>query len=105
MSTPSNTSDIFVSSEAIENINGNIDSLFADGGYDSKSSYQLTHPKTKIIIPPRKSAVKDSQIHQRNQSIDYINEHTKSKWKREYNYHQRALVDNLFIRWKRYCPN
>ena len=78
----------------------NIETLFADGGYDSKSSYELTHPDTKVIIPPRKNAVKDSQTHQRNESIDYINEHTKSRWKREYNYHQRALVENLFSRWK-----
>ena len=99
-STKSKVSDISVLSEAIENVDVKFDSLFADGGYDSKSSYNIAHPETKIIIPPRCNAVTDNNTHQRNQAIDYINKHSKSRWKREYNYHQRALVENLFSRWK-----
>lgn len=30
----------------------------------------------------------------------YIREHRKARWKREFNYHQRAPVENLFSRWK-----
>jgi len=99
-STPSNTSDISILPEAIKTVNRKFHTLFADGGYDSKSSYQLNHPYTKVIIPPRKNAIQDNHTHQRNKSIRYINEHTKSRWKREFNYHQRALIENTFSRWK-----
>ena len=77
-------------------MNVKFDTLFADGSYDSRSSYELTDPDTKVVIAPRRSAVTDKHTHQRNNSINYINEHRKSRWKRKYSYHQRALVENLF---------
>lgn len=33
-------------------------------------------------------------------AIKYIGEHRKSRWKREFDYHQRAQVENLFNRGK-----
>ena len=99
-STTSIMSDISVLPEAINNVTGKIDTLFADGGYDSRSSYLLSKPETKVVIPPRRNAVTDKHTHQRNKAIYYINEHRKSRWKREYNYHQWALVENLFRLWK-----
>ena len=87
-------------SETIDDVDVKFDTLFADGGYDSKSSYKLTHPDTKVVIPPRSNAVTDKHTHQRNEAIKYISEHSKSRWKREHNYHQRALVENFFGRWK-----
>jgi len=77
-----------------------IDTLFADGSYDSRSSYLLPHSDTKVVIPPRRNAVTDKYTKQRNEAISYIGEHRKSRWKREHDYHQRALVENLFSRWK-----
>jgi hypothetical protein len=58
------------------------------------------HSDTKVVIPPRRNAVADKKTHQRNKAIKYIGEHRKSKWKRELDYHQRALVENFFSRWK-----
>ena len=81
-------SDISVLLEAINNVTGKIDTLFADGGYNSRSSSLLSEPETKVVIPPRRNAVTDKHTHQRNKAIYYINEHRKSRWKREYNYHQ-----------------
>lgn len=99
-STQSNVSAISVLSEALNEVECEIHALLADGGYDSKNSYKLTHPETKVIIPPRSNAVKDNKTHQRNQSIEYIKKHSKARWKREYGYHMRALVENVFSRWK-----
>lgn len=99
-STKSKVSDISVLSEAIENVGGKFKILLADGGYDSRSSYQITYPQTKVVIPPRNNAVKDGRTFQRDKAIDYISKHSKSRWKREFNYHQRALVENLYSRWK-----
>jgi hypothetical protein len=99
-STNSKVSDISVPSEALNTVDVKFDTLFADGGYYSKSSYQLTEPNTKVVIPPRPNAVADKKTHQINEAIKYIGEHRKSRWKREFDYHQRALVENLFSRWK-----
>lgn len=97
-STTSRVSDISVLPEAINNVVGKIDTLFPDGSYDSRSSYLLPHPETKVVIPPRRNALADSHTQQRNEAISYIGKHRKSRWKREFNYHQRALVENIFSR-------
>ena len=52
------------------------------------------------VLPEAINNVADKHTHQRNEAIEYIEEHRKSRWKREFNYHQRALVENLFSRWK-----
>lgn len=98
--TTSRVSDLSVLPEAIDTVGGKIDTLFADGGYDSRSSYELTDSETRVIIPPRRNAVVGQHASQRNDAIKYLSEHRKSRWKREHNYHQRALVENLFSRWK-----
>ena len=49
-STNSKVSDISVLSEAIDTVDVKFDALFANGGYDSKSSNQLTHSDTKVVI-------------------------------------------------------
>lgn len=98
--TSSKVHDGTVLPEALEELGNNIDALLADGGYDFKSSYNLTHPDIKVIIPPRSNAAIDNKTHQRNQAIKHIKEHGKPKWKREFGYHQRSLVENTFSRWK-----
>ena len=99
-STTSRVSDNSVLPEAINNVVGKIDALFADGRYDSKGSYQLPDPDTKVVITTRRNVVSDKHTLQRNKAIEYIEEHGKLRWKREFNYHQRALLENLFSRWK-----
>ena len=86
--------------EVINNIAGKIHTLFADGGYDSKGSCQITELDTKVIIPPGSNAVNDKHTKQRNNAIKYIGEHRKSRWKRKHDYHQREFVENLFSCWK-----
>ena len=99
-STSSNTSDISVLPEAIKQVGNKINKLLADGGYDSKSSYTNLPPEVEVLIPPRKNAVKDNSTHQRNKAIDYIDEHSRSRWRREVSYHQRSIMENTFSRWK-----
>ena len=38
--------------------------------------------------------------HLRNEAIRYIGKYRKLRWKQEYYYHQRSLVENFFSRWK-----
>jgi len=99
-STSSRVSDISVLSDAVKKVGNKFNRFLADGGYDSKYSYTMMPSEVEIVIPPRKNAVKDKSTHQRNQSIDYISEHSKSRWKREVGYHDRAIVENIFSRWK-----
>ena len=86
-STTSRVSDISVLPQAIDTVGDKIDTLFADGGYDSRSSYLLPDSDTKEVIPPRKNAATDKCTSQRNEAISYIRMHRKSRWKREYKYH------------------
>ena len=58
-------SDISLLLEAINNVVGKIDTLFAYGRYDSKGSYQLPDPDTKVVIPPRRNAVADKHTLQK----------------------------------------
>ena len=44
--------------------------------------------------------MKDGVTFQRDESIEYINKHSKARWKRKVDYHRRALVENVFSRWK-----
>ena len=99
-STSSRVSDISVLPEAIKQVGNKFSKLLADGGYDSKSTYRNLPSQVEVVIPPRKNAVKDNTTHQRNQSIDYIDEHSRSRWRWEVGYHQRSIVENTFSRWK-----
>ena len=51
-------------------------------------------------MPPRRNAFKDKETHQRNEALKLIGEHNRSRWKREFNYGQMPLVENLFSRWE-----
>ena len=97
-SNTSRISDTLILPEAMNNVVDKIDTLFTDGGYEYRSSYLLSHPETKVVIPQRSNVVADKDTHQKNEVIEYILEHKKSRCKREYDYHQRALVENLFSR-------
>jgi hypothetical protein len=99
-STSSRVSDISVLPDAIKQVGNNFNKLLADGGYDSKSTYRNLPPDVEVLIPPRKNAVKDKSTHQRNKAIDYIDEHSRSRWRREVGFHQRSIVENTFSRWK-----
>ena len=94
------TSVISVLPEAINNVAGKIDTVFTNGGYNSGYSFPIPELETKVLIPPRINVVINKCTHQRNEDIEYILEHGKSLRKRKYDYHQRALVENLFSRWK-----
>ena len=62
-------------------------------------------PKTKVVIPPINSTAADKITAKRNVAAEYMREHRKSRCKREYDYHQKALVENLFSRCKTiYAP-
>ena len=93
-------SDISILPEAIEQVGDKIGKILADGGYDSKRSYSSFPPQIKVLIPPRKRAVIDNITHQRNKAVNFIDEHSRSRWKREVGYHQRSIVENTFSRWK-----
>ena len=65
----SRMSDISILPQAINNVEGEIDTLFANSGYDSKGSCKLTKLDTKVVIPHRRNAVTNKHTHQRNEAI------------------------------------
>ena len=69
-STTWRTSEISVLSEAINNVAGKIDMIFADSGYDYRCSYLLFDHETKVVIPPRSNTEANKHTHQRNEAIE-----------------------------------
>ena len=51
------TSETSVLPEAINDVAGKFDTVFANGGYDSRYSYPIPEFETKVLIPPRINAV------------------------------------------------
>ncbi len=75
-----------------------IDSVYADGAYDTKICRQLiASRKAHVVIPPRKNAKlwKDIKTHslERNERLRTIKHLGRTIWKNWIGYHRRSLVE------------
>jgi hypothetical protein len=99
------TSDSSQVSVLQEKVKENVDCFVADGAYDSKPIYRSfikRNPSTVIIVPPKKTAVlsKDIILNQRNNHINYIQEHGRESWEETSGYAQQARSENTMFRYK-----
>ena len=91
--------------DLIGSIQGDIESLTADGAYDTLAIYDASAARgTEVIIPPSKSATRSRQQRSRSSARDRtilrIKEVGRRQWKNESGYHQQARVENTFFRYK-----
>ena len=83
-----------------------IEKVMADGAYDGAPTYQTIAQHgddIKVMIPPRKTAVLDTQSNapsQRDRHIDMINNEGRLAWQAATGYGQRALVETTMGRYK-----
>ncbi len=90
----------------LEQVEEEIDAVFADGGYDGNPTYRKIEDsqpeKTpRIIIPPKKnSKIRKKGNAQRNDHIRFIREHGREVWEIDNNYRHRLLVENSIYRYK-----
>ncbi len=88
------------------NLNDDIDSVGADGAYDTENCHRVIMERgAKAIIPPRKTAVEwpdlpDGTPHPRTAILREINETDRATWKENSGYHERSLAETAMFRIK-----
>jgi len=93
--------------ELLEQIDGPISQVSADGAYDSRDSYEsIVRRGAKAAIPPRKDAKiwrhgnTQGRSHPRDENLRQIRLRGRAKWKRECGYHRRSLSETAMYRMK-----
>jgi hypothetical protein len=93
----------------LEQIEGEIASVMADGAYDSAPVYHAIEarqpePPPKIVIPPRRSAIlgphADTNPSPRDGHIRAAREQGRSAWRKANGYGQRSLAETAIGRYK-----
>jgi hypothetical protein len=93
----------------LDQIEGEIASVTADGAYDGEPVYQAVESRQPgqpptIVIPPRSSAVPgavgDAPPSQRDRHIQLIRDQGRMAWQRATTYGRRSLVETAISRYK-----
>ena len=93
----------------LEQVEGEIASVMADGAYDGEPVYRAIAARQpqappSIVIPPRRSAVLSSQADtapsQRDGHIRFIREQGRSAWRKATGHGRRSLVETAIGRYK-----
>jgi hypothetical protein len=93
----------------LEQVEGEIASVMADGAYDAEPVYQAIEarqPQTalSIVVPPRRSVVLSAQTDtapsQRDGHIRLIQEQGRSAWRKATGHGRRSLVETAIGRYK-----
>jgi transposase len=93
----------------LEQVEGEIASVMADGAYDGEPVYRAIAARQpqappSIVVPPRRSAVlspqADTDPSQRDAHIRLIQEQGRSMWRKAAEYGKRSLVETAIGRYK-----
>ena len=102
--TPDDVGDVSELPGLLDQIDGEIASLTADGAYDGEVVYNAIatrHRDAEIIIPPRATAVpNETTTTQRDRHIATIEKHGRMGWQRRSGYNRRSLVETAVYRYK-----
>lgn len=93
--------------DLLDAIEGEIEQVSADGGYDYSDCYDaIQEREAKAIIPPRKNAVIwqhgncKAPPHPRDENLRYIRKKGYTKWKEDHDYHRRSISETGMFRFK-----
>jgi transposase len=90
----------------LDQIDGRIARVTADGAYDGAPTYQTiaTHgDRIEVVIPPRSMSVPSGELNpptQRDRHLEMITERGRLAWQVATNYGQRSLVETTMGRYK-----
>ena len=105
--TDNATDDAAMVAELLDQVDGQIAAVGADGAYDKRKVYRaLTGRKIAPIIPPQHNARIwqhgncKGPPHPRDEALRYIRRHGRRKWKRDSGYHRRSKAENAMYRFK-----
>lgn len=87
--------------ERVDQVDGVIEQIDADGAYDTREAYAVAaeHQAT-LVVPPRENAVPWDADHPRTQALAEIHEKGLAPWKKDTGYHHRRLAENAMYRLK-----
>lgn len=87
--------------DSMEQIDGVIDQIDADGAYDTRAADDIAaqHHAT-LVVPPRENALPWDAAHPRTQALAAIQEKGLAQWKQDTGYHRRSLDENAMYRLK-----
>jgi hypothetical protein len=98
------TPDVSVLPELLDQIDGDVASMTADGDYDGEAAYSAVadrHPAAAVVIPPRATAVSShATTTQRDRHLAAKAEHGRIAWQRSSGYSRRSLVETAMYRCK-----
>src|SRR5271166_3373270 len=102
--TPDDVGDVSVLPRLLDQIDGDVASMTADGAYYGETAYSAVadrHPATAVVIPPRTTAVPShTTTTQRDRHLAEIAEHGRLAWQRSSGYSRRSLVETAMYRYK-----
>jgi hypothetical protein len=102
--TPDDVGDVSVVPHLLNQIEGPVASVTADGAFDGQSVYDAVaerHPEAGVIVPPRTTAVASERTPtQRDQHLRTIAQHGRIAWQRLSGYSRRSLVETAMYRYK-----
>lgn len=107
VATTNDVGDAEVLESLLEQTDGPVNSVAADGAYDTRKAYDLIRQRNaKALIPPRKGAKiwqhgnSKKERHNRDENLRYARQHGMKKWKVDSGYHQRSLSETAMYRLK-----
>jgi len=93
--------------DLLKQIDGNIDQVSGDGGYDSHEAYRyIASRKARPVIPPREGAVilqhgnSNLPALPRDEVVRAIRQLGRKDWKKQSGYHKRSLAETAIYRLK-----
>jgi hypothetical protein len=102
--TSDDVGDVLEIPHLLDQIDGDIASMTADGAYDGEAVDKAVaehHPGAAVIIPPRATAVATGvTTTQRDQHIATIAKHGRMGWQRRSGYNRRSLIETAMFRYK-----
>lgn len=105
--TENDTADSEVMHDLLEQVDGEIGQVSADGAYDSHDIFnEINDMGAKVTIPPRKDAVIKQHGNSlkepmpRDEVLRSIRKHGRSEWKKKSGYHKRSLSETAMYRLK-----
>jgi transposase len=90
----------------LDQTEGPIDTVMADGAYDGEPTYQTVaerDPATIVVIPPRSTAVPGpgTDPSQRDRHIQSLADKGRLGWQRDTDYGRRSIAETAMSRYKR----
>jgi transposase len=100
--TRSNVDDATTGLDLMDQVQGKIKTVIADGAYDTRTFYVSAEIRgAKAVVPPDKTATTGGGLSRpRDRAERRIHKVGRRQWKTEIGYHRQARAENAFFRLK-----